>query len=394
MVIYLSTPGGMTGAPRRMLTLCDAVAPYGVDPAIVADEDTQLFSEAKRLSIETVSLRTAEVLKERNRGLLRGGVFKRLWIFANLIWHNLSFFLVLRKARPDVLVFRASKTFAFAGVGALLLRKPIVWDVDFETPSKGVVGGLQAFALRVSKIALLQYPGAQNRIFDERTSKGSASKFCALIPGIRLAALDDHVISRRSRAHSQGQPYRILHVGTICDRKNQLLTLRVLVEIQNRYASLLAGRRLVVSLAGGVHEADYMAMLKAYVDRNRIGDHVEFLGWHDNVPALMAESDLLVLPSKDEGVPNTVQEAMYIGCPVAVANAGGMPSIVEHGKSGWVLPVDDPVPWADLIAGLLGGTTNPAPIVGYAHDVAVRSFDDQKWAQLYAEALARVAQGR
>src|SRR5690606_27553803 len=75
-------------------------------------------------------------------------------------------------------------------------------------------------------------------------------------------------------------------------------------------------------------------------------DRVEFLGWRDDVHQLMVHADVLVLPSKDEGVPNAVQEAMYIGVPVLVSDAGGMPEIVENHVTGWVLPTGDATAWA------------------------------------------------
>ena len=393
VVIYLSTPGGMTGAPRRILTLCAAIQRHGVTPYVVADSTTELYVEARRLGLQTIALQTQAVLKERNKQLLRGGLLRKAWIAANLVLHNLSFFFAVRRVAPDLLLFRASKTFAFAGVGALMLRRPVVWDVDYETPSAGLVGRLQRFALGMSKCAFMQYPGAQDKIFDADTIRANEKKFSALIPGIRLESLDTYAALRSAIDGGSGAVYRILHVGTVCDRKNQLLSLLALIDLRERYPEIWASRHVVVSFAGAVHEAEYKEMLDDCISTNRLEGHVEFLGWQDNVPALMASSNLLVLPSKDEGVPNTIQEAMYIGCPVAVGNAGGMPSVVEHGRSGWVLPVQDPAPWAELFARLLSDDTNACEVTDCARDFALRFFDDETWARDYAEALARVAHG-
>jgi glycosyltransferase involved in cell wall biosynthesis len=390
---YLSTPGGLTGAPRRIITLASAIPRYGVNAFIVADQHTELYQEATKLQINAVPLPTSSILKERNRQLLRGGFVRKAWISLNLFWHNIAFFYAVMRVKPDIVLFRASKTFVFAGLGALALRKPVVWDVDYETPSRGMIGRIQQFALRISSAAFMQYPGAEAKIFDESTISKHKDKFFALIPGIRLAALDGYLSARECCSRPSDRVLHVLHVGTICDRKNQLLALEALVILRRCFPEIWQASQVRISFAGGTHETEYKATLDAFIEENGLGDHVDFLGWQDNVPALMVDADVLFLPSKDEGVPNTVQEAMYIGCPVAVANTGGMPSIVSNGETGWVLPVDDPRPWADLLAQFLEGRAGQVTLAEAAQEFARRNFDDERWAASYADALRKVAAG-
>jgi colanic acid/amylovoran biosynthesis glycosyltransferase len=61
--------------------------------------------------------------------------------------------------------------------------------------------------------------------------------------------------------------------------------------------------------------------------------------FHRDIPqeqvfALMAESDLLLLPSVEEGIANVVLEAMAIGLPVLSSDCGGMPEAIEEGGTG------------------------------------------------------------
>lgn len=68
---------------------------------------------------------------------------------------------------------------------------------------------------------------------------------------------------------------------------------------------------------------------------------VRFLGHRDDVPRLLAASDLLVLPSRYEGLPNVVLEAMAYRKPVVATAAPGTTEVVVDGATGLLVPVDD-----------------------------------------------------
>jgi glycosyltransferase involved in cell wall biosynthesis len=70
---------------------------------------------------------------------------------------------------------------------------------------------------------------------------------------------------------------------------------------------------------------------------------VSFLGHRDDVPRLLAASDLLILPSLYEGLPNVVLEAMRFRKPVVATAAPGTTEVVEDGVTGLLVPLRDPV---------------------------------------------------
>jgi len=74
---------------------------------------------------------------------------------------------------------------------------------------------------------------------------------------------------------------------------------------------------------------------------------------HDEIPIWLSASDVLVLPSYSEGLPNVVMEALSCGIPAVVSNAGGCPEVVECGKTGFVVPVGDTKSLAKAIEKLL-----------------------------------------
>jgi glycosyltransferase involved in cell wall biosynthesis len=72
-----------------------------------------------------------------------------------------------------------------------------------------------------------------------------------------------------------------------------------------------------------------------------LDEKVRFLGHRDDVPRLLAAADLLVLPSRYEGLPNVVLEAMAYRKPVVATAAPGTTEIVVDGATGLLVPLDD-----------------------------------------------------
>lgn len=71
---------------------------------------------------------------------------------------------------------------------------------------------------------------------------------------------------------------------------------------------------------------------------------------HEQVPQFLADIDVLAVPSRYmETGPIVVQEARALGIPVMGADLGGISERIDHGVDGWLLPFDDPQPWADAI---------------------------------------------
>ncbi len=83
------------------------------------------------------------------------------------------------------------------------------------------------------------------------------------------------------------------------------------------------------------------AELRELVARLGLRDCVELLGHRDNVPALLRDADLFVLPSRTEASPNAVLEAMAAGLPVVASKVGGIPEAVTDGATGLLVPPDD-----------------------------------------------------
>ena len=84
-----------------------------------------------------------------------------------------------------------------------------------------------------------------------------------------------------------------------------------------------------------------------------LSNRVFLLGERNDVPSILASSDVFVLPSNWEGLPYTVIEAMMAGLPVVATSVGGVPELVEDGVTGFLVPRSDPEALAEALQRLI-----------------------------------------
>jgi len=93
--------------------------------------------------------------------------------------------------------------------------------------------------------------------------------------------------------------------------------------------------------------------LRAMAHAFGLDARVKFLGHRDDVPRLLSASDLLVLPSLYEGLPNVVLEAMRFRKPVVATNAPGTAEVVVDGETGVLVPMKTPTALTKAIRDLV-----------------------------------------
>jgi glycosyltransferase involved in cell wall biosynthesis len=101
---------------------------------------------------------------------------------------------------------------------------------------------------------------------------------------------------------------------------------------------------------------------------------VHFLGFRRDVPAILAASDVVVLPTRREGFPNTLLEAMALGRPIAASTADGIPELITDGETGLLHDVDDVAAFTRQVAALLADPSLRTRLGAAARSRATRDF--------------------
>jgi glycosyltransferase involved in cell wall biosynthesis len=145
---------------------------------------------------------------------------------------------------------------------------------------------------------------------------------------------------------------------------------------------------LRVEIAGGGPCLEDLKQLAASLD---VSDRITFLGEVRDIPALLSRARMFVLPSRSEGIPLTVLEAMACGLPIVATRVGGLPEVVDHGVTGLLVPSADPAALAQAIIGIWSGRVRGDRLGCAAHQRAGELFDVRRmvarYETLYSEGL-------
>jgi glycosyltransferase involved in cell wall biosynthesis len=174
---------------------------------------------------------------------------------------------------------------------------------------------------------------------------------------------------------------QFLFLGRMCENKGSY-------DLVNAFAALpenLRARAQLV-LAG---DGDLPAIRKLAAP---LGDRVRVLSWIDSAERerLLAQSDVFVLPSYNEGVPMSLLESMAAGLPAIVTPVGGIPDVLRHGVEGLMV---EPRRVADLSAAMAKLIDDDAERLACgkrAHERA-RQFEVHAYARQLADIYQRIA---
>ncbi|WP_440997097.1 TIGR03088 family PEP-CTERM/XrtA system glycosyltransferase [Arhodomonas sp. SL1] len=137
-------------------------------------------------------------------------------------------------------------------------------------------------------------------------------------------------------------------VGRLEAVKHPLLLARAVRRLADTHPGLACQVRLVF-----VGEGSERPALKAYLEASGLAPVTWLAGNRDDVPALLRGFDTFVLPSRAEGVSNTLLEAMASGLPVVATAVGGNPELIREGETGCCVAEGDERAMAGAIARLV-----------------------------------------
>ena len=116
--------------------------------------------------------------------------------------------------------------------------------------------------------------------------------------------------------------------GRLSPEKGQHIMLQAFAKIAEKHSNIF------LLIVGDGQERNN---LEALATENNIKDKVIFAGYQRYMRDYYEATDIVVLPSLSEGLPNVVLEAMCLGKPVVSTDVGGVREIIESGKNGWIV---------------------------------------------------------
>lgn len=230
----------------------------------------------------------------------------------------------LREIAPDIVHANQAWPWAcgYGELAALLLPRTKVVAVD-HLPLSGAIPRARRLGRRVLSSRL-----------DAHVSVGeSAAREIERVVGLRagsVRAVPNGVPPAPASAASDARrsPTIVGSVGRLTEQKGYDLLLRVLPSIPDA-AVMLVG------------DGPQRATLEAQASRLGVAERLEITGWVEDARDRLASFDIFALPSRWEGMPLAILEAMHAALPVVVSGVGSIREAVIDGDTGYVVAADD-----------------------------------------------------
>jgi glycosyltransferase involved in cell wall biosynthesis len=315
-VMQVLHQGGGAGSVTSTLHLSIGLAQRGVDIVFVCPPDSEVEAAARQAGLDVRPLQLFPHKRRQNAAAL-----------ASLI----------SRERPQIINSQSSRDRAALtwlgvtrrlGVPAVFTRRQMPLTFWLENWIAGRV------ATRVVAVS--------HAVADALQQKGiPRSRLSVIHNGLVTARVDRPVSAvelERWRDRIAWDPHRRT-VGIVARRKDQDVVLRAL--------SLLdAPIRLVLA---GVESGELAELARAVPHRHA----VVFVPFETDVRPLYDLLDMVLLPSRMEGLSQGLLEAMALGKPVAASAATGNLEVISHGTDGLLVPPRDPAAWASAIHQLI-----------------------------------------
>lgn len=288
---------------------------------------------------------------------------------------------LIRRERIDIIHCNRTLDLTLAGAAGRICGVPVVNTLHWlgRTSDHPEDGDPSSFRRR----AEMHMPALLNRLLSDHiiAVSGAVRESFASLPGFPTDRVtvtypgqdvsppeSPGETRKRVRAFLGIRPDRpvVLNVGRLHPVKGQ----EHLVPMMQRVRSRVPDALLLIAGEGELRDT-----LRQRIAAEGLVDAVWMLGARDDVDALLAASDVLVLASESEAAPLPLFEAMRAAKPVVATQVGGVPEIVASGQSGFVVPRADPSAMADAVITLLAAPERAVEMGATGYRLLVERFD-------------------
>jgi glycosyltransferase involved in cell wall biosynthesis len=343
------------GAERVMVTLANALAERGYTVDLVVSHATGPYQQEVSPSVKVHDLKSPRVA-----GSLRP-----------LVGY-------LRRRKPEVLLATHTRANGIASIAKTLSRwkgRLYLREANVIQTEKLNGNWKEGIALRLARWA---YRRADKVVAVSRAVADDLQASLRLSPE-HIAIAYNPVVTESLRRLEKEAPAvdwpvaeretkRILAAGRLTRAKGFDTLLAAFARLRDSHSA-----QLMILGEGEDRDA-----LLAQAEALGVSRWVSLPGFQANPYAVMRSADLFVLPSRWEGLPNTLIQAMACETPVISSNCpGGSAEILEEGRWGQLVPVDDPTALANAMAFALDADSQPdvkQRAEAFSEDNAVRGY--------------------
>lgn len=265
-----------------------------------------------------------------------------------LIKRHMSLRRYIKAERPDlVLSFTVNENYR-AAISMLGMNIPLLVSVRND-PKVSYAGHKLITSYMQRKAAGCVFQTTSAKQFFSSKFQDKSTLILNPLDDKYLNNIDEHKKYLESKTASE---FVICNVGRISRQKNQIMLVKAIAEVKKKYSNV------IVKIFGDDFEKDIKEELIKTINDYELGDTVKLMGLSDRIEHELARTDIFVLSSDYEGMPNALMEAMATGLAVISTDCpcGGPADLVEDRINGMLVPVGDYKAAAQAICDIIEST--------------------------------------
>ena len=323
-ILHVETGRHLYGGPQQVLYLISALAERGVDNTLVCPPGSGIDAAARSAGIPVRNLFCA--------GDLDLPFAYRLTQFINA-------------SRPDIVHCHSRRgADILGGLAASFADVPAVVSRRVDNTELRLMAALRYRPFR----RIVAISEAVAGVLREHDVDDARIEVIRDAVDTRAFAAEPDLDRFRDEFGIKADTFVIAAAGQLIARKGHRFLLEAAAELAR------AGRRFRLIVFG---EGPLDSDLKAQASEARLGDHVQFAGFRDDLDDYMGCFDLFVHPALAEGLGVVTLKAAASGVPVIGFDAGGVTEAIVHDQTGVLVPPEDTHALRDAIAALMDDET-------------------------------------
>jgi glycosyltransferase involved in cell wall biosynthesis len=293
----------------------------------------------------------------------------------------------LRQYHVDLIHAHQYTPFFYSVTARLLYHRPPILFTEHgrhqpDYPRRKRIVANRLFLSRRDRVVAVGAAVRQALIHNEGIP---ADRVGVIYNGINLAPFADGAVDRAAVRREIGvatEDLVAIQVARLDYLKDHATALRTV----RRFADCRRPVRLVL-----VGEGPELPAIQQQIRQHNLESTVRLVGLRRDVARLLPAADLFLLTSISEGIPLTVIEAMAAGLPVVATAVGGVPEVVEDGRTGLLAPAGDDARLAEHVRHLADDPTLGLEMGRVGRVRATQLFSEtqmhSQYLQLYQEML-------
>lgn len=331
------------GAQKSMVAFIKALSTENFETKVVLTGTGKLEDELKKLNIDVDVIKLGKKANAFGGKILNYSIASKIIVLMQVFIFNLKLIPYIIKNKIDVIYVNDLRALFYGIIASKLLKKKMVLyiriDIDYDLFTK--VGFF--FADYIITIAYGVLKNIPQHVIDKYNKKifniytGFEFDRFSIVPKNQSKML----------LNIDSTEIVIGFVGSISKRKGLDLMIEAVYEISK------SCNNITLLIAGDITPGSkrYWENLKNIIQKNNL--KVKHVGYFTEISLIYNAIDILVLPSRMEGLPRVIIEGMAHGLPVIASDVGGVKEIIQDKDLGLIIPTDSTISLVEALSKLV-----------------------------------------